>query len=499
MRQQLRQLSGDTAIYGITTIIQRFLTFFLTPLYTHLLTREEFGIQASVFVVIAFIMVIAGGGMEAAFFKFSSTAAEKEGVRPVFWNAIIATLGIAATIALAMILLPGAVNSLPGLQLDSDDFHLIRMAGAIVFLDAASTVALASLRMERRAKQFSVIRVGAIVVNIALNIWLVAVLRMGVEGVFIANLAQSAIQLLMTLPTVARHLPFRIDRPLAADMLRFGLPTLASGLAAIALQVVDRPIIDMMLGKDAVGLYQANFRLGIVMMLFVSVFEFAWRPFFLQQASKPNAKELYARVFTYFNLAAAALFLLVSFYIVNIANAQIPFGGGRKIIGEDFLGGLRIVPVVLAAYIFNGWYTNFIVGVYIEKKTKSLLWITGGAALVNVLFCFLLIPTLDIIGAAWAKIVAYIVMALGLLFYIRRFYPISYEWGRVARIGLLTGAIWTVNLLLLDFDDTSLRAALIRLALLAAFPVGLLLTGFFGEDEKRGLGRIVSTLRRRPA
>ena len=498
MRQQLRQLSGDTAIYGITTIIQRFLTFFLTPFYTHLLARGELGKQATVFSTIAFLMVVAGGGMDAAFFRFASAATSEPERRPIFWNALCTSLVIAAAIALFMILAPAAFSTLTFLHLDVDSLDLVMMAGGIVFLDAASTVALASLRLDRRAKLFSMIRITAIVINIALNIWFIAGLGMGIRGVFLANLAQSAVQLLLTLPVVVRLLPVRLDRGLAREMLRFGLPTIASGLAAIALQVVDRPIMSNLIGDEAVGLYQASYRLGIVMMLLVSVFEFAWRPFFLQQASKPNARQLYARVFTYFNLAAAAIFLLVSFYIVNIATVPLPFYG-KSLFAPAYWSGLGIVPIVLAAYIFNGWYTNFIVGIYVEKKTSALPWITLTAALTNALFCFILIPRFLLVGGAWATFIAYVVMAFTLQFYIRRHYAIAYEWGRVARIAIVAGALWGANVLMLDYMDTSLEAGLVRLGLLVGFPLGLYLTGFFGEDERREAGRLVAMLRRRPA
>ena len=120
-----------------------------------------------------------------------------------------------------------------------------------------------------------------------------------------------------------------------------------------------------------VGLYQASYRLGTVMMIFVQMFEFAWRPFFLQQSAKENARELYARIFTYFNVIAGLIFLAISFYVVNIAAFPLP-GRNQTLINSNYWSGLVIVPIVLAAYIFQGWYTNFIVGIYIEKRTSAL-------------------------------------------------------------------------------------------------------------------------------
>jgi O-antigen/teichoic acid export membrane protein len=496
MRQQLRQLSGDTAIYGVTTIVQRFLTFLLTPFYTQFLVPAELGRQTSIFAAIAFMMIVANAGMEAAYFKFASAAADEAERRRVFWNASIVNWLVAGLFAGAIILFPEAFNQITFLHLQQSDYYLIRMAAVIIFFDAASMVSLAQLRITRRPKVFSAIKIAAIVVSVGLNIWFVAVLKMKVEGVFLANVIQSAVQFLLVAPFVLRNLPFSLNRSIVNDLLRFGLPTVAAGLAAIALQVIDRPIMLNILGESAVGLYQANYRLGIIMMMFVSVFEFAWRPFFLQQASKPNARQLYARVFTYFNLAAAFIFLAVSFFIVDLATMPLPF---RKttVIEHSYWPGLVIVPIVLGSYIFNGWYTNFIVGIYIEKKTKALPWITGAGALAEAALCFGLIPLMGIVGGAWATLAAYMVMALALFWYVRRFYPVSYEWMRVGKIAVGTVGVWIANVLLLDFFDRSLNAMLIRLGLLAGFVLWLFVTGFFEAAERRELGRFLPFLRTR--
>jgi O-antigen/teichoic acid export membrane protein len=498
MRQQLRQLSGDTAIYGVTTIVQRFLTFLLTPFYTQFLLPAELGRQASIFAAIAFVMILANAGMEAAYFKFETTAESEEEKRSAFWSAISVNWLVAAVIGAVIILLPAAFNQVAFLKLSPQYYHLLRMAGLIIFFDSASMVMLAQLRVRRRPKVFSAIKLSAIVVNVGLNIWLVAVLHMKVEGVFLANVVQSVVQFLLLLPFLFGMFPVSIDRTMIGQLLRFGLPTVAAGLAAIALQVIDRPIMLNVLGdkgEDAVGLYQANYRLGIIMMMFVSVFEFAWRPFFLQQASKPNARQLYARVFTYFNLVAAVIFLAVSFFIVNIAATPIPFRHGT-IIQQNYWSGLVIVPIVLAAYIFNGWYTNFIVGIYIEKKTRALPWVTGVGALAEALLCFTLIPLWGIAGGAWATLAAYLVMALTLYWYIQRYYRIDYEWGRVARIAFGVAAVWGANSFL-DFYDRSLRAGLIRLGLLLAFIGWLFISRFFDPSERREIGRFLPFLRQK--
>lgn len=494
MRQQLRQLSGDTAIYGITTVVQRLLSFFLTPFYTWYLTRYELGIQTGVFATIAFLMVVSNAGMEAAFFRFESATDDETQRRTVFWNAIAVNWLVAASLSGLMVAAPSLANTVFLFGLNPSELDLVRYTGLIIFLDSASTVALASLRLERRAKTFGAIKVAAIVVNVALNIWLVAGLRMKVEGVFLAGIFQSATLFLLTLPLLARRLPVRLDRKLLDTMLAFGLPTIAASLGVIAIQVVDRPIIVELAGAETAGLYQAAYRLAMPMMMLVAMFEFAWRPFFLQQASKPNARELYSRIFTYFNVISAAICLVVAFFVSTIATAELPFGSHRTLIGRAFWQGLPIIPAVLVAYIFSGWSTNFIVGIYLEKKTKAMPWITGLGALVKIGLCFALIPTsayMALHGGALATVAAYVVMAVVLLLYVQRFYHIPYEWGRVALALGIALALWLVQAYLFDFFDRSLQANLVRLGLLAAYPLLLFAMRFFDASERREIRRLL--------
>ncbi len=496
MRQQLRQLSGDTAIYGVTTIVQRFLSFLLTPFYTHFLLPEELGIQADLFVIIAFLLVLANAGMESAYFRYDAAAATDGERRATFWNAIGVNWSVAGILGVLFILFPEVFNRVTFMNLPEEYLYLVRMAGVIIALDSMSMIPLGLLRMRRRAFKFGVIKIASILVNVLLNVILVGFLDMKLEGIFIAGIAQSVTQFGLTLPFAALMRPITFSPELRRMMIRFGLPTIGSGLSMIALQLIDRPIIRSIAGHDALGLYQANYRLGIVMIVFVSVFEFAWRPFFLQQASKENARELYARIFTYFNLIARFILLSVAFFIPNIAAFPIPFTDAT-FINEIYWPGLGIVPIVLWAYLFNGWYTNFIAGVYIEKKTASLLWITLAGAAIEAILCFALVPAIGIAGGAWATVSAYCVMAVSLYIYIRRYYPIPYEWGRVGLIlvgvlGLLGANLWWV-----DAGDLSFKAVVQRLLLLVGFPVWLILTGFFTRSERKEMERLFRMLRRR--
>ena len=496
MRQQLQQLSGDTAIYGLTTIVQRFLSFLLTPFYTHYLVQAELGVMAWLFVIIAFLLIFSNAGMESAYFKYDSLANDDTERQNVFWNAISVNWSVAGTVGILFLLFPEVFNQITFIDVAEENLYLIRMAGLIIALDSMSMIPLGLLRMRRRALKFGVIKIISILVNVILNVVLVGFLDMKLEGIFIAAVAQSVTQFALTVPFTLLMRPITVNAQVRRLMIRFGMPTILSGASMIALSLIDRPIIGELAGEAALGLYQASYRLGIVMIVFVSIFEFAWRPFFLQQASKENAQELYARVFTYFNLIAAFIFLVVSFFIPNIAAFPIPFTD-ETFIKSTYWEGLSIVPIVLGAYLFNGWYTNFIAGVYIEKKTSSLMWVTMSGAVIEAVLCFLLVPIVGYAGGAWATITAYAVMALSLYFYIRKFYPIPYEWGRVLLILLGAGGLLAANLLLIDIGDLSATAFFWRLLLLLGMPLWLILTGFFTRTERAEMTRMFGMLKRR--
>jgi O-antigen/teichoic acid export membrane protein len=173
------------------------------------------------------------------------------------------------------------------------------------------------------------------------------------------------------------------------------------------------------------------------MMLVVSMYDYAWRPFFLTHANEPNAKQLFAKILTYFALFSSIVVLLVSLYIDDIVKLHIYHG--RSIINPAYWSGLGIVPIVLLGYLFNGIFVNLMAGIYIEKKTAHLPYITGIGAIINVLANFLLIPKFGMFGAAWATFFAYAGMAIAIYIVSQKFYPVHYELGKLLKIGIALG------------------------------------------------------------
>jgi O-antigen/teichoic acid export membrane protein len=230
-------------------------------------------------------------------------------------------------------------------------------------------------------------------------------------------------------------------KPLLKDMLAFGLPTVPSNFSSIMVQVADRPIMLMLTSASVVGMYQTNFRLAIPMMMFVTVFEYAWKPFYLNHRDDPGAKEIFARVFTVFTAVCGVIFLLTVFFIEYVVS--MPFPGGRgRFINPEYWEGMTIIPIVMIAYFFNGVFINMAAGLHIQKRTAFFPVATGIAAVISVAATWLLVPIYGLEGAAWAKVVAYLVSAIILYVFVQRIYPMKYEWGKVLAIILLCTAVW---------------------------------------------------------
>jgi O-antigen/teichoic acid export membrane protein len=361
--------------------------------------------------------------------KYSSLAAPEE-KKQTFSTAYLAVVLSSLLLTGALFLLRQPFIAL--MEVPARYGKLVYYVILILLFDTLALIPFASLRLERKAKKFAAIKLANILLNLALNLLFFIHFHLGIESIFIANLAASAVTFLILLPEIMRRLRWSIHAVQLRQMLVFGLPYLPASLASIMVQVIDRPIVLAMTNADTLGLYQTGYKLGILMMLVVSMFQYAWQPFFLNNAREKNARELFSKVMTLFVLAASLLWVVVSLFIDNVAAWE--FATGRSLIARQFLPGLVVVPIILLAYLFNGMYVNLQAGLYIAEKTKYFPVVTVAGALVNVAANLLLIPRLGIAGAALATLASYMVMAAGLFLFAQKFYKVPYEFGKIFKI-----------------------------------------------------------------
>ena len=475
MFKDLKALGRESLIYGLSTVGARLLNFLLMPFYTHYLLPAEYGVVATVFSYMAFLNVLYQYGMDQAYMRHY---AHKEKAFSTAYSCVLVT---SALFSVVLALFPSFWAQLGGIG--AARASLVLYASAILFLDGINVLPFADLRMAHKPFYFAGVRMASITLNVILNIVFLTKLRMGIEGVFLANLFSSLLSVL----AVPKKFSFTFDRELLHKLVDYSLPLLPAGLGAMAVQVIDRPILLRLSGEAAVGVYQANYRLGIFMVLLVTMFDQAWRPFFIERAEQPGGPAVFARVLTYFTASLVWVGLAFSFFIPDLARFHV---AGKPLIHPSYWGGLPIVPVVLFAYLVNGIYVNLLAPVIIAKKTRIIMTATLIGALVNVAANFALIPPFGIFGPPWAAFAAYCAMALTVYRYGRRYFPVPYEFGRLA--AACGAALLVAAPALAGWHPGGGLWTAYRLAALLAYPAVLLLGGFLLPEEKEKAKELLS-------
>ena len=295
------------------------------------------------------------------------------------------------------------------------------------------------LRLERRAWYFAGVRTASIVVNVLGNILFIAVLKKGPASILWANIFASLASLILLSPVLWQELKqgfcFRFDLKLEKELFAFAWPFVPSGLASLLVSVIDKPILVHLVGTEQVGIYQANFKIGVFMMLLVSMFDQAWRPFFLAHAKDADAQDTFSKVLSYFSALASWFLLGLSLLMPVIIQSNL--FGDFHLISPNYWGGLSVIPLVLTGYFFYGLYINFMVGPVLTKKTRVLMWITLLGAAVSISTNLALVPKMGIVGTGWAVALSYASMAAALFIFTHKVYPIAYEYKKLASIAFV--------------------------------------------------------------
>ncbi|HCA43234.1 MAG TPA: hypothetical protein DEP28_08285 [Bacteroidetes bacterium] len=450
MISKIKSLSKDTLIYGTGTMVARFLNFLLVPFYTNFIPPAEYGVISNIFAYIAILNVFFSLGLESGFFRFSAfleVGDKKENFSIPFF-----------TVAINSLLLSSLIFFVPGLfapifSVTEANYDLIKYTALILFFDAIVLVPFANLRLNKKPVKFSVIKIINIVVNVLMNILLIVVFKFGIEAILISNLVASVITFIVLLPDIIPNIKLKFNRKLFDELIKFSLPYIPAGISANIIQVINRPLMLYLTDESTTGIFTANYKLGIIMMIFVTMFDFAWRPFFLNNAKDPEAKKLFSKVTTIFVVTGSLICLVTSVFLNDII----------LIFGSSYRTGQYIVPVILLAYLFNGIYVNLMPGIYFKKKTKYLPYITGVAAIANVICNLLLIPHFNMMGAAISTLISYIIMAVCLYFVSQKYYKIDYEIGKILFL------IFFVSILISGFYYLDIHNLFFKLLIIVIF------------------------------
>ncbi len=258
-------------------------------------------------------------------------------------------------------------------------------------------------------------------------------------GILYANLTATIINSIIMSPILIKYFRPRINWELWKEMLRFGLPFLPNGIAYVAIETVDRFLVQEYLGKDAVGLYSPNYKFGTALLVLVIAFRNAWQPFFLKIADQVDSKEIYSKVLTYFVITGGLITLIGTYLIRDVLTAH--YFGSFYVFGPEYWEGIPIIPIIFLSYFFFGIYVILTPGFYIKKKSDFMIVFTGSGAVVNILANIFLLPKLHIWGAATATLISYFTMALTIYIVSNRIFPIRIEWNRIVKMLLLMATL----------------------------------------------------------
>ncbi|MDQ3191996.1 MAG: oligosaccharide flippase family protein [Bacteroidota bacterium] len=431
----IKKLAGQTAIYGVPSILGRLLNYLLVPLFTRIFIPEEFGVVTELYAYVSFLIIILTYGMETTLFRFTQSEQNKETVYSTILISILSSTGV--FLLLFLLLSPFIAN---GLGYSQNQEYIIWFIFIIGF-DAITAIPFAKLREQNKPIKFALLKFTGILVNIGFVLFflflspyiyekgegflfdlinLVYSPEIGIGYIFISNLLASIITVLLLFPYLIPKFP-AFDLALWKRMMKYSLPLLLAGLAGMTNETADRIMIKYLLPPDVslyqLGIYGACYKIAILMTLFIQSFRFAAEPFFFAQYKEKNRTAVYSNVMNYFILAGSVIFLSVVLYIDYV----------QLFVGEDYREGIKIVPILLLANLFVGIFFNLSIWYKLSGKTMIGAYITLVGAVVTVVLNLILIPKIGYMGAAWTTLICYTVMMV--LSYVigQKHFPIPYN------------------------------------------------------------------------
>lgn len=435
--KEIKKLAGQTIIYGLGTIIPRFLHYaLLTPFYTRIFIKtSDYGIITELYAWMVLLLVILTYGMETGFFRFVQNKEESE---KVYSTSLISLLITSLLFVIMVNIFIGPVSALMNYERHKD---YIRIFAGIVAIDAFTAIPFARLRKENKPGIFSTIKLVNVFITLSLvffflkiapgiyeknNGWFRLVYNPDykVGYVFIANLISSLATLLILLPII-KKVKFVFDLSIWKRMIQYSFPLLLAGLSGSVNDALDKVLLRRMIGEEEglsiVGKYGAAYKIGVLMALFIQMFRFAAEPFFFERAKQSDAKETYAFVMKYFIIIMLIVFLGINLYISGI----------QYIVGRNYREAILVVPIISMAYLLYGVYINHSIWYKLNDLTRYAIYISLLGAAITILVNVVFIPVYGYMASAWAHVASYGSMIILSFIFAEKHYKIKYDIGKL--------------------------------------------------------------------
>jgi len=458
----MKTLAKDTAIYGVSSILGKFLNWCLVPLYTYVLVSGEFGVSVTLYSWTAVILVILTYGMETGFFRF----ANRPDLDPqVVYSTSLVSLTVSSSlfIVLCLIFLPW-ISGVMGYKAHPE---FIWMMAVIVAIDAFSAIPFAYLRFKKRPIAFASLKLVMIFVNIFFNLfffllcpvifaWKPALIswfydpNYGVGYVFVANVISSVVGLLTLAPFFVR-LKWTCDKVILKKLLRYSFPLLVLGIAGIMNQSFDKMMFpylfdDKVYAMQQLGIYGACYKIGIVMMMFTQAFRYAYEPFVFSKQRHTDNRKAYSDAMKFFFIFSVFIFLGIVYYLDLL----------QYLVSAEYRSGIIVVPIVLLCFVFQGIYFNLSFWYKLTDKTEWGAYISILGCVFTVLGNLLFVPHYGYMAAAWVSCICFFVMMVVSWLLGRKYYPISYDMKSGARYAIL-GIVFYLIGMKIPIDSVVLR------------------------------------------
>jgi O-antigen/teichoic acid export membrane protein len=421
--EKLKSLSVNVSIYGMGDVAIQAASFLLLPVYVRVLSPTDYGVVAVLLILEQILRVVNRWGVDASFMRFYLECGSVDDRRRLASTLFFFLLVSSGALALAGLL---ASPLLARLLLHAPEYVWpVRLVFITTFLGCLSFLPFHVLRIEGRARTFVALTFSTNLATLLSKLVLVVGLRMGVLGIYVADLVVAVGLAAVLLPRYAALVRPRFSVPVLKECLAFGLPRIPHGAAHQVIAGADRYVLSLFNALRDVGIYSVGANLGLGMKLFLSAFENAWAPFYFGEMKEPDAKSTYRAVTTY---GVAVLALMVA------GLSALALDLVRLMTIPQYYPAARIVPWIGLSVALQGWYLLTSIGLNITKRTMYYPVATGLAAAASVGSSLLLVPRFGAVGAAWSNTLAYAVLAGAAMVFSQRVYPVSYDWSRLARV-----------------------------------------------------------------
>ena len=461
----LKKLAGETVIYGVSSIVGRFLNLFLTPLYTYTFLPGTFGILSNILAYVTFFQVVLTYGMETSYFRFASQSENKD---KVFTTSMV-SLGI-TSVSFILLILVFSRNISEWIDYQGHPEYIIWM-GITVALDALCSIPFAKLRLQSRPVKFAFLKFVNIALSIFLNVFWIYVCpkllhsnpnsfvqylynpKIGIGYAFISYLVAAAVTLLFFVPDL-KIKKSNFDGVLLRKMLRYGWPILVIGIAGMVNLQIDKILLPKLLvGSDdpisVLGIYSACSKLAILMTLFIQAFRFSFEPFLFSHYKNEDSKKIYAVIMKYFVILGLMIFLGVLFYM-DILKYFIGSNGSK------YHEGLKVVPWLLMGNLLLGIFYTQSLWYKLTDQTHFGARFAIVGAIITIALNVLFIPVYGYMACGYAFFVASLTMTVTSYFVGQKYFPVKYDLKRIGAYFLVAMVLYLIQINI-DFNDKIVR------------------------------------------